>query len=246
MGYCRYFIFSGSIFSAVHSQSVQKKIGLKESERTILIFGFVVISFVITAFFVFDTANRASIAILVGGFIAACGWIYTNDASRENAKKAHTLTILLQMRNSGEFNKHKDIVLDHLDLSTPVNTKMILEAQERVKEKGINIVRSVRFVANYFEFLSAGYVTRDLDEALLIRSMRSIMIRFHVQFEPFLQEERKEVILVDGRPVEVVNEKIFENFDILVAEFRRKIRRENLSRKSMFEDRAWREIAWWV
>lgn len=72
------------------------------------------------------------------------------------------------------------------------------------------------------EFICVGYVTRDLDEGLLIKSFRSIIINFWDSFEPFLREERADDF---GR----TNPKIFENVELTALEMKRKRAKEGIT-----------------
>lgn len=206
------------IFSLYVLNRTRKPLGLKSSERSIVLFALISIAFIMVPAIVIDQTTKASAAIFLAGFVAACGWLYTTNETRENGKKAHTLNILLQMRNSAEYNKHRSVIFKYLNDYDRINYNIISSKQKEIDDPDINLMQSARYIANYFEFICVGYVSRDLDEAILIKSMRSILIRFYEWFEPFLEEEK-----MDGSKY---NPRIFENLKITVDEFKRKLAKE--------------------
>ncbi|ESY35313.1 hypothetical protein X747_28945 [Mesorhizobium sp. LNJC384A00] len=197
----------------------KKLLGLKGSEKSLIIFSCAALMFIAASAFLYDSTNKAPMAALLAGFFATCGWIYTSYEARENNKKAHTLNILLGMRHSDIFNRHRNILVDCFDKYDTVDYATIAAEQAKITDPAIDLKRSVRYVANYFEFMCVGYLTRDLDEGLLLKSMRSIMISFHDWFGPFLAEERL--------PQNRGNDRIFDNIPKAVAEFKRKLAKEN-------------------
>lgn len=172
------------------------------------------------SYYVFSQ-NKQSLPILSAALFAILGWIYTAYESHKNATKAHTLTILLQMRNSSGYNKHRDVVLKHLGGFEKINNKIIKQIQNSLQTDDIDIRKSVVYLSNHMEFVCAGYVTRDLYEGILIKSFRSIIINYWDSFEEFLTEEREDDF---GK----INPKIYENIQIAAIEMKRKRKKEGL------------------
>lgn len=198
------------------------RIGAKTTGGTFFLLTVVTSLFLVIAWYVYDSSNKAPLAVLAGGYFASCGWIYTSRENRNNARKAHTLNILLQMRNSTEFNKHREILIDYLDQDNILTGALIKTAQLKINadaklsEKNINLSRSARYIANYFEFLCAGYVTGDIDEALLVKTHRSILISYSDWLKEYIEEER---LNADGG----YNPRLFDNLNAVAAEMRSKL-----------------------
>ncbi|WP_157179897.1 DUF4760 domain-containing protein [Rhizobium sp. CCGE 510] len=205
----------------IYLNRMQKKVSLKSSEKFSISALFFASLYGVFAYDVYQQ-NPASLPIMAAALFATFGWLYTAYENRNNNRKAHTLNILLQMRNSAEYNKHREIILKHFSPQTKIDTSLIAQTQKSVTDPAINLRWSVVYLANYIEFICVGYVTRDLDEGLLIKSFRSIIINFWDSFEPFLLEERQDDY---GR----YNPKIYENIEITAQEMRRKRIKEGLN-----------------
>lgn len=192
----------------------QKKLSLKSSEKFIIT---ALLYVSVYAMFAYDVYQQStgSLPIMVAALFATLGWLYTANENRNNNRKAHTLNILLQMRNSAEYNKHREVAIKYLGHEISIDTNKIKSAQLKVKSEDIDVRRSVVYLANYFEFISVGYVTRDLDESLLIKSFSSILTNFWDSFHPFLMEERADDY---GR----YNPSIYENLELTAKELKRK------------------------
>lgn len=187
--------------------------GIKDSDRSIIIFMSITLIFVSAALSLYDPKNVSPVAILIGAYFATIGWIFTGYESRNNNKKAHTLNILLQMRNSPEFNKHREIYMDYINPGKSVSYDLISEINDRLKlatpslngRPAVDLIRSVRYLCNYYEFICAGYLSGDLDEKLIIRTIRGTVVSFYDEVKQFIDDERR---TKDG-----INYLIFQNIE---------------------------------
>jgi hypothetical protein len=60
---------------------------------------------------VWDPSNLQPTATVAVGTLATIGWIVQRDSAMFLSRKQHTLTILMQMRHSEVFNRHRTNVL---------------------------------------------------------------------------------------------------------------------------------------
>ena len=190
------------------------------SEKFVSIFSFIVYFTVVLGVLFFDRESQASILILVVGLLATAGWMYTNYISLLNASTAHTMNILMQMRNSSELNMHRANIMNLIPLGSSVGPRML----ERMKagelrggdENSLSLDDSILYVLNYYEFICAGTDLDQLNERLIRNTMRSIFVRFHDMVEIYIRDAITDDF---GRK----NDKIFEHFRAVVARFREEV-----------------------
>jgi hypothetical protein len=70
-----------------------------------------VITFLVAATLSYYVKTETGVAIVLASYLASLGWIYTNYANGQIQRKSHTMNVLIQLRNSTEFNKHRALVL---------------------------------------------------------------------------------------------------------------------------------------
>lgn len=179
---------------------------------------FSALSLVLPGFIVtyFDMGNNTGLFVLISALGAIAGWWFSSYVSINNAAKSHTINILLQMRNSSEFMTRQDRVRRYLlgKYKSISNDIIKIEQQNMPKDKEISLRSDVLYLTNYFEFICAGYRCGDLDEKILIRTLRSVLVDWHDRFKHFIEEERTE----NG----VRNPSYFGNLEKTVEHFRKK------------------------
>jgi hypothetical protein len=70
------------------------------------------ITVVVVSSLVFYVKTETGMAIILASYFASLGWIYTNYVNGQIQRKSHTMNVLIQLRNSAEFNKHRAAVLE--------------------------------------------------------------------------------------------------------------------------------------
>jgi len=141
------------------------------------------------------TASIAAIAAVA----ATIGWLLQRQAAFDLSRKQHTLNILLQLRQSEVFNRHRARIFSKFPDSVTINqndAEMIYAERlngslyivdETSGKMILPMVESIRYVCNYFEFLSAAVYHGDIDDALLHASLGPIMKKSYVKFANFMQ-----------------------------------------------------------
>jgi hypothetical protein len=163
----------------------------------------------------------AAVACLVGAG-ATIGWLVQRQVSEDLSRKQHTLNILLQLRSNEMFARHRinlfqvypnrevipesDIVKIYDDGEKKDSYKLEPDGKQKFP-----LVESIRYIANYYEFLAAAVRHGDIDERLLRTSLEGIIKAAHKKFEAFFSHllKRKNV----DHP-----ERYYENFKWLVEE----------------------------
>jgi Domain of unknown function (DUF4760) len=101
------------------------------------------------------------------------------------------------MRNSSEFNKHKDALTKFLfsTKTTKSYSNLEIEQAEIVRlqknDQSITSIRSsVIYVLNYYEYMCAAYNSNSLDRTLIEQSQRGFIVGYRAKFSSFIDEER--------------------------------------------------------
>jgi len=143
------------------------------------------------------TNSTASIAA-IAAVAATIGWILQRQAAFDLSRKQHTLNILLQLRQSDIFNRHRVNVFSTFpdaQIITPAEAATIyaqrLDGSAYALDPATGqikfpMVESARYICNYYEFLSAAVYHGDIDDVLLKSSMDNIMKSTFSKFEHFM------------------------------------------------------------
>lgn len=189
-------------------------------ERYWLVFIFIALIILVLCAEVYEDNNKTGMAVLMGALFATAGWTFTTYMGAKNAIKAHTMNILIQMRTSTELNKHRANIQKRFGYSTKISreelSKMIAERDKPASgyENGETPVgESIRYVVNFFEFMSAGVHLEDLDEDLIRETMRSIFINFYNFSEDY-------IAYAVGDDYGKRNERLYRHYRALVVKFK--------------------------
>lgn len=157
-------------------------------------------------FWAWDHTNPNPIAAIIAAALAAVGWLTTQELTRNLQKKRHTMEILIKIRESAVFDRHRLRILkqyppwanvskDEVDALLSASRDSSLYDDKSGEEPLYN---SIAFIANYYEFLASGVRQGDLDFDLLNETYGSIILRFYEKFRPLLLE--KQQLDQRGRP----------------------------------------------
>ena len=122
------------------------------------------------------------------------GWVVSAYMTLRNSIKQHTINTLLQSRLSATYMQHalcinkkffppNELTYDHIEMDFFND------------EANVEIIQSVAYILNYFEFLSAAVRYGDLDETLLRSAVGGMLIRFYERMMLFIKFQRGD----DGR-----------------------------------------------
>lgn len=124
----------------------------------------------------------------------AMGWYVHFQASSKNNRTANSFNLLMQTRTCGEFLKRANAVISSYPQGTVIPNEdvdlflpeALAEAKRKFAEalsssKGVgearlllkktNAAASLKYLLNYYEFMSVGISKRDLDEELLYETI---------------------------------------------------------------------------
>lgn len=120
-------------------------------------------------------------AILIAAIMATAGWVYTIRRHRIIARKQHTFNALL----TASFNQ---------DYSNAIRTlSPYLRTREKIKngpDQDEIVISSLRFLLNHYEFLAAAVRVGDIDEKLLKRTERGLILSAVTSGENYIYNQR--------------------------------------------------------
>lgn len=130
--------------------------------------------------------------------LATIGWLVQRDNALFINRKQHTLSILMQMRQSETFNSHRNRVHAKFPPGTGISRQDVQWLLEQRKDPSnyadgadgkpqYPLIDSIQFLANFYEFLSAAVRQKDLDESLLYESIGNIAINYYEKVAPWLR-----------------------------------------------------------
>ncbi|TVT61093.1 MAG: DUF4760 domain-containing protein [Azoarcus sp. PHD] len=134
---------------------------------------------------------------IAGILIAASGWVVTSFVNLHNARRQHTVNVLLQSRLSQAYQQRLRDVVKSFPV-TPTITKIEM-GDWNVEDKG-EAIDGVKYLLNYFEFVAVGIRTDDLDEKTLRMSLRGILTTLCDMAQVYIQYQRGELAENDGYP----------------------------------------------
>ena len=134
--------------------------------------------------------------VITLGFLATIGWLYTNHTNIRNQQRAHTMNALLQMRTNSVLNEHRINIFRKFPVGTKLTDADLLTIQQEARDtRSYNITSSARststddsrrYVANLYEFICVGMSEGDLDEEIIRKSLRGLMLNYYKQFGIFI------------------------------------------------------------
>lgn len=134
----------------------------------------------------FLTASGTIVAA-VSVIAAITTFVYSTRIARRAQRKQHTITVLLEQRFSAEFQsivekrrykfpEYTDVTFDEWNAARTAQPKDPRQPKD-VKDAAAqrDSALALTQLLNYYEFLAVGITEGDLDEAMLYKTLRSIM-----------------------------------------------------------------------
>lgn len=122
--------------------------------------------------------------------LATAGWLYSAHNQRVLSRTQQTLTVLLQMRNSKEFNDRVTLISTRKLLGMPPDAhsmEILRTPAAKIEDENDRQFRqSVIFVLNYYEFIAAGVVHNGLDPDLVAETIGAQLTSAETDFGDFV------------------------------------------------------------
>jgi hypothetical protein len=131
---------------------------------------------------------------LIAVAVAAVGWAFAAWVAHRNSRLQHTINIVFTRFAQAPFADnlkrfHKTFGFDPL----PRVTRADIEHAERpeASDEERDAAQAVKFILNYFEFISMGVLKGDLDIEVIRRTLRGNMLYYFDKTAPLIVEARK-------------------------------------------------------
>ena len=176
----------------------------KKLHEIYLVVGLLAIaSSLVVVFFAIKGNETTGIYIIYGALLATLGWLWSSYNSTLNSTKSHTLNILLHMRDSDVVKVYKEIA--KLFDGQPITNELILNKASESELSSDEIHDKIGYVTNYMEFICAAYQCGNLQEKMLILTVRGVIVRWYeLTCEYILEEATAE----NGQ----INDRLYGNF----------------------------------
>lgn len=188
-------ILIGIIFSfnKITTKHPETKIGLKYISFIIF---FSLIAVYLT-FTMSDKDYQTSIALFISTLFLGIGWWVQAIITQVAQRRSHTITTIMNQRNNSQFIEKVENIRDTIGLKI-INEEFIkyyfehkirntnkksIKKQSDLKDeenqefdKTIKAIDDLTYILNYYEFIAAGVNSKDLDEKLIIKCFKQVLI----------------------------------------------------------------------
>lgn len=151
---------------------------------------------------------QTSLTVLISSIVLGTGWWIQSVVTASSARKSHTLNTIMNQRHSAHYFAKLDNVYKTFGLQSCINEEIASEyynghkAGPKIKPELIQGCRDASYILNYYEFIAAGVIRKDFDEALIkecfFEPMRAFEKRTYHLIEVFRREDADESKIYDN------------------------------------------------
>jgi len=137
-------------------------------------------------------------AVIGAAALAAVGWIYTSHQSRRLSIISHTQDLIGQHRTSTIYEEHRRNIMRRFPVGLHVDDAAIEDilAQQKSREQHWAekppLYYSIQQTLNFHEYIASGIRFDQLDEAIIEKYQKAILVGAVIKFYPFIQHFRKD------------------------------------------------------
>ena len=128
--------------------------------------------------------------LTVGAMTAMFGWTVSALVTVNNSVKQHTINTLLQTRLSPTYMAKADTLSS--SFTHPDGSLILVSDDDLTNPDSREKMVALRYVLNYFEFISVGVRHGDLHEGLLKSSLRGMLCKVFWMARVHVDSQRKE------------------------------------------------------
>lgn len=138
-----------------------------------------------------QTSEHASFgpaSVMMAASFATLGWYMQFRNSRMVQARRHSLMFVLDYRNTTVFKEHLQNVLSSHPYGTSISAEDMVNLLKKEKSE---ILISVLYLINFYEFMAISILSGDVEEKLLLGYYKNILLKFyrkfaHVLYDSFL------------------------------------------------------------
>lgn len=141
--------------------------------------------------------NGTTGAILLSAVLVTLGWVIAQRNGKRSARKQHTINVLLQQRNSEMLQFHSINITSYLPFNQSLSPSGLAILEQRRNQwapshtsdkTGYPVLASIAWVLNYYEFISLGIASGDLNDRLMKRSIRGMLCHSYLRYYPCIAQ----------------------------------------------------------
>jgi hypothetical protein len=121
-------------------------------------------------------------ALFFGPTLVAIGWVVTNEVTTLNSRKQHTITLINQYFTNAQRIEDKRKIAQRL-AGRLIIDPTVYDFDDHTHP----FLTTVQRELNYLDFLASSILRREVDEGLLKRVLRDILLRHHDQLLPYIK-----------------------------------------------------------
>lgn len=135
----------------------------------------------------------AGAATIIAVGVASLGWGVAGWVAQRNARVQHTINLIATRFSQPAFVKHLSIFNDAFGdhKRTLVTTAIVERLSASGTESDRELLQSIKYILNYFEFISSGIIRGDLDYEIVRSNLRSNMLFYYDKCLPFILDTMK-------------------------------------------------------
>ena len=127
-------------------------------------------------------ASAPALASFAGAMFVTFGWIVTNEIAIRNAQKQHSINFMIAYMNGVQRISDKKTIQELLPHHTDIINQSIINYADESNE----VLRAVDRTLNFFEFLSVGIFSGDINERMAHQSFEALVRYTYAQFEDYI------------------------------------------------------------
>lgn len=147
------------------------------------------LAFVLFFFFDLGHTDKPTHAIFFVGaltvVLGTLGWIANVYVSQHNARRQHTMNVLLAHSLSKSFRSSMDTINRSFPKQASISATVFSDGDEDTQS-------AIKYVLNYYEFIALGVDHGDLDEKIMEDAYSGIICGFYERAEPLVTALRGE------------------------------------------------------
>src|SRR5579872_2799156 len=122
------------------------------------------------------------IAPFYGSVLLTVGWVVSAELNVKNSKRQHTINLITQHTSDRQRIENRDVILKYLPSYKDKFTQDIVSFGNETHE----LTKAIDLELNFYEFLAAAVLRDDVDEDLLIETLRTKFLKFFEQNQDYI------------------------------------------------------------
>jgi DNA phosphorothioation-dependent restriction protein DptG len=128
------------------------------------------------------------IAPFYGSVLLTVGWVVSAELNVKNSKRQHTIVLITQHTSDRQRIENRDVILKYLPSYKDKFTEDLVSFGNETHE----LTKAIDLELNFYEFLAAAVLRDDVDEDLLVETLRTKFLKFFEQNQDYIAHWQKD------------------------------------------------------